>query len=134
MSCQSCKCNKEACNCTGSTGGVRAITFAQLKAHLDDGKDFAIINVLSKEHYADCHIPGSQCLPLQDLKVACTSWDKDKYIAVYCASYLCGASKEAAKMLTELGFKNVWAYEGGTKEWKEKGMPCEGACEMDYLK
>ena len=89
--------------------------------------------MLDSEYYNDCHIAGSTHVPLPELEKACADWDKDKKIVVYCARYECSASKEAAKLLSSLGFTKVCAYEGGTKEWKQKGLPCEGACEMDYL-
>ncbi len=134
MSCATCKCDPGKCQCTGSTGGsIHQMTCDELKAKMDAGEAL-VVNVLDSEHFNDCHIAGTTSVPLEGLKQACADWDKDKKIVVYCASYMCSASKDAAKLLTSEGFTKVCAYEGGTKEWKEKGFPCEGACEMDYLK
>ena len=45
----------------------------------------------------------------------------------------------AAQKLKEMGFENVWAYEGGTAEWYQMGLkaegkyPVEGTCQASYL-
>ena len=96
--------------------------------------DVWVINVLSEEAYNDCHILGSLNVPLKKLKTAAEKWNKEQEIIVYCASYTCPASKEAFKVLKELGFANIWAYEGGMKEWKQKGLDSVGPCVLDYLK
>ena len=157
MSYEKCKCGKEACNCTGSTcgtgasscacgkercscgtgsttgtGDVHQVSCEELQKKMAAG-DVLVVNVLDSEHYNDCHIAGTKHVPLDGLKEACADWDKDKKVVVYCASYMCSASKEAAKLLSSLGFSKVCCYEGGTREWKEKGLPCEGACSMDYV-
>ena len=33
-----------------------------------------------------------------------------------------------------MGFVSVVAYEGGTKEWKQKKFPITGECTLAYLK
>jgi hypothetical protein len=38
-----------------------------------------------------------------------------------------------AKMLRQKGFKHVWAYEGGTAEWKHKGFTVKGPGTEAYL-
>ncbi len=105
-----------------------------------------IVNVLDKILYEDCHIdpsklaiPGKNVVSLNismdDLEeYAKKNWDKENtHLVVYCANYMCTASAESAKMLKDLGFKNVWAYEGGTAEWKHKGYAVVGACTKGYL-
>ncbi len=87
-----------------------------------------VVNVLSKDHYDECHIEGSINAPFDELEKHAQSWDKQKEIVVYCASYICSASKNAYHKLKKMGFTHVHAYEGGTKEWKEKGFPVNGSC------
>ena len=100
-----------------------------------------VVNVLSKETYDDAHIQGSINIPLGEIEDATHDWPKDKHIVVYCASYQCPASKEAAKQLRRAGFTRVYAYEGGTKEWLEKTtegqfpeFPVMGPKEKSYLR
>ncbi len=92
-----------------------------------------IINVLSPEYYNDCHIVGSINVPLEKLKDFAQKLDKETNIVVHCSSYMCKASVEAWKILHELGFKNVWAYEGGINEWYHLGLPVDGMCKQKYL-
>ncbi len=97
---------------------------------------FVIVNVLDKEYFDDCHIKGSVHVPFGDLKeYALQYWDKDNtQIVIHCSNYSCGASFEGYKIVSQLGFKNVWAFEGGTAEAKEAGIPVEGPCSEPYLK
>ncbi|MDR3646582.1 MAG: rhodanese-like domain-containing protein [Candidatus Babeliales bacterium] len=105
-----------------------------------DQPKLVIVNVLDKALYDDCHIKGSVHVPfeefndwvtknLQDNKI-----DINDHIIVYCSNYMCTASGYGAKLLTKLGFKNVWAYEAGVAEWFQKGHSIEGVCQKAYLK
>jgi rhodanese-related sulfurtransferase len=91
-------------------------------------------NVLDKKYYDDCHISGSINIQLNSLEESAKNWDKERELVVYCAHKSCSASREAFKILKKLGFKNVWAYEEGIKDWFQKGYPIEGPCELEYLK
>jgi rhodanese-related sulfurtransferase len=89
-----------------------------------------IVNVLDKKYFDDCRIAGSINISMDDIEqYALDNWDKQKtQIITYCGNYKCLASGEAAVMLKKLGFQKVWAYEGGTAEWKHLGYPIEGQC------
>ncbi len=97
-------------------------------------KDVLVINVLPKPMYEDCRIKGSLSMPLAALTQFSTQIPKDQLIVLYCAHYTCDASRRAWKVLHDLGFTNVKAYEGGMAEWNQKGYPVEGACKESYLK
>lgn len=93
-----------------------------------------VINVLDKDLYDDCHIKGSINVPYENLEKFVQDLDKDSSeIVVYCSNYMCSTSGVAAKQLTQMGFKHVWAYEGGTAEWHQMGLPVEGTCKSSYL-
>jgi len=96
---------------------------------------FVVVNVLDKEFHDDCHIEGSINVPFMELeKYADEHWDKDTtQIVLYCGNYKCTASGYGANMLREQGFKFVWAYEGGTAEWIQKGFSVVGPCKEAYL-
>ncbi|MGE0206851.1 MAG: rhodanese-like domain-containing protein [Candidatus Babeliales bacterium] len=101
-----------------------------------------LVNVLDKKFFDDCALkaPGGKVysvnVSMDDLETyAGKHWDKQKTnIVVYCANYKCTASGESAKILKDLGYNHVWAYEGGTAEWMNKGFPVEGPCKQGYLK
>ena len=92
-----------------------------------------IINVLGAETHHDCHIKNTINAPLSLLAAYVKELPKDTELIVYCASYACPLSRKAWQLLTDLGFTNVYAYEGGINEWHQKGYPCEGPCKKEYL-
>lgn len=94
-----------------------------------------IVNVLDKELHDDCHIRGSINLTMDQVEAhGKNNWDKDAtHVVIYCANYKCTASGASAKLLREMGFKYVWAYEGGTAEWKHLEYPINGSCTQGYL-
>ena len=93
----------------------------------------AVINVLDKELHDDCHIKGSINVPFGEIKDLEKMVDKNATVVTYCTNYMCGASGAARKQLIKMGYKNVYVYEGGTAEWKKKGLPTVGPCKKGYL-
>lgn len=98
-----------------------------------NSKKLLVINVLAKDTYADCRIKGSINVPFDHLATYAKDLSKDQPIVVYCASYVCPVSTHAWRELHKLGFKNIWAYEGGITEWRQKKLPTEGSCKLSYL-
>jgi len=96
-------------------------------------KRLKVLNVLSPEYYNDAHIKNSRNVPLDELKDFAEHTPKDTYIVVYCAHKHCDVSARAWHILHELGFENLFAYEGGMREWYEAGYPTEGPCALPYL-
>lgn len=93
-----------------------------------------VLNVLEKSYYDDCHIAGSINVPFEILEQFARGLDKEHAeIVVYCANYACTASGAACKKLKSMGFKKVFAYEGGTAEWLQLGLPTEGPAQSSYL-
>lgn len=96
-------------------------------------KRLKVINALSPDYYNDAHIKNSRNVPLAELKAFAEHTPKDTYIVVYCAHKNCDVSARAWHILHELGFDNLFAYEGGMREWYEAGYPTEGPCMLPYL-
>ncbi len=108
---------------------METIETEDLKKMMDDDEDFELINVLGREQFEMKHIPGSVNVPVDDDfedKIKEKYPDKDAKIVVYCASKDCQASPKAAKKLEQMGYSNVYDYEGGIKEWEEAGNKTEG--------
>lgn len=87
-------------------------------------KDVFLINVLDKQYADDSSIAGSVNIPFDQMMKMTEAdftkrgWKKDETrLIFYCGNYACGASGATAEMMKEKGFKNVYAYEGGTAEW-----------------
>lgn len=79
-------------------------------------------------------IPGSMNIPLGVLPIKADNelpeamreaqlQDRDQEIVVTCAAG--GQAALGAKMLKDMGFTNVSYVEGGTRGWKEAGLPTE---------
>lgn len=102
--------------------GVKNITYDQFTAIRNSGEKYTLLDVLSSESFKDGHIEGAESFPLETINEAASEerLSKDDNIIVYCGSFQCRASTEAAKKLQSLGY-NVLDYKGGLKEWQEKG-------------
>ena len=116
-----------------ATEPVKEMSVQELLRRLDDPQ-LLIINVLGKRYWEDARIKGSISAPLRILTEESKKWDKEQEIVVYCACRECDASEKAFILLKQLGFTNVWAYEGGIREWWKLGYPCEGPCAEQYLR
>ena len=92
-----------------------------------------VINVLDPYLYEDCHIKNSINVPFEQLEAFAKELDRNTQLVLYCSNYLCTASIFGARLLRKMGFKNVWAYEGGMAEWHQKKMPIEGLAQQSYL-
>lgn len=130
-------CKQEVCACDKKDENGLEITAidAELlqKKMTESASDLVVINVLSEEYYNDCHIKGSINIPLFNLKDKAQALDKNKKIIVYCTNKMCTASSAAFKILKELGFEHVFAYEGGMADWHKRNFPTKGACSLPYL-
>ncbi|MFP3983201.1 MAG: rhodanese-like domain-containing protein [Desulfurivibrionaceae bacterium] len=103
----------------------------QLKEMMAKDKDFLLVNVLLPKQFNQEHIPGSVNIPVNDenfeQKFEEKAESKDRKIVVYCASFDCKASPNAAERLEKLGYKEVYDYQGGIKDWKEASYPVESS-------
>lgn len=88
-----------------------------------------IINVLSEESYRKEHVPGSINVPVENKNfvemVTKKAKDKTSPLVVYCASFKCPASTNAATLLEQNGFTNVIDFKGGMEEWHNLGYKVE---------
>lgn len=86
-----------------------------------------LVDVLKSEDYERLHIKRAVNIPLETIDDSTKErFLRDEPIVVYCTDYQCTASPKAAEKLEELGFRNVYHYQGGKKEWQEAGLPMEG--------
>ena len=103
---------------------VRVISADELKAKIERGDDFRLVNALGAWEFRAKRIPGSE--HFADLKQALDALDPGDEIVVYCSNPACRASH---KMYTELvghGFERVRRFEGGLLAWEDAGYPLEG--------
>jgi len=106
---------------------VQNITREELKAKMDLGESFVLVDALGPDHYASSHLPGAINLPYEFVDEADKVLpDKRAEIVVYCMSTDCSASGEEARELTEMGYENVRHYREGKLDWMRAGLPVEG--------
>lgn len=106
---------------------VKTISTEQLQQRLKQGNSLHLWNVLTDGHFKGEMIPGSRRVPLDTIgrEVSKAQSPKDDEIIVYCGGPTCPQSLQAAQKLTDLGYTNVRAYEGGLEEWKNAGNQLE---------
>jgi rhodanese-related sulfurtransferase len=107
---------------------VTEISRKELKAKMDRGEDFFLVEALSRQHYEMSHLPGAINLPYEFVDDADKVLpDKRAEIVIYCMNEECEASREEAHELEEMGYQNVLHYAGGKEGWIKAGLPVESA-------
>ena len=77
---------------------VTNITREELKAKMDRGEPFVLVDALGPGHYASSHLPGAVSLPYEFVDEAGRVLpDKDAEVVVYCMDEACSASGEEAR-------------------------------------
>ena len=105
---------------------VANISRAELKAKMDRGDDFVLVEALSHAHYASSHLPGAINLPYEFVDDAEKVLpDKDAEIVVYCMNRDCSSSREEARELDEMGYSRVLHFADGKQDWIRAGLPVE---------
>jgi rhodanese-related sulfurtransferase len=95
--------------------------------------ELVIINVLDKAEFDDCHIKGSVNITFDEFEAKVPTFNKNNHYVLYCADSMCMSSGFCAKVLQDAKFDHVWAYEGGMADWYQKGYPCQGPAQLEYL-
>ncbi|OGE82619.1 MAG: hypothetical protein A2846_01360 [Candidatus Doudnabacteria bacterium RIFCSPHIGHO2_01_FULL_49_9] len=104
------------------------ITTDDLKKKIDTKEDFALLEVLGPETFAEFHIPGAKNVPVDDTfegHVVQVVPDKNKTVVVYCRDIECHASAKATRRMEALGYTTLLEYHNGKDGWKAKGLPVE---------
>ncbi|MGV3630984.1 MAG: rhodanese-like domain-containing protein [Bacteroidota bacterium] len=82
-------------------------------------KDIQLIDVRTTKEFDAGHI--GQAVNINyfaaDFKEQLAKLDKEKAVYIYCQGG--GRSSAAAKMMVEMGFRQVFDLEGGYEDWKE---------------
>lgn len=106
---------------------VATISRDELKAKIDHGDRFQLIETLPEEKFREGHLPGAMNMPLAKIPELAPRMlpDKRADIVVYCGSWTCSASEDAALELATKGYSNVRRYVGGKQDWIDAGLPTE---------
>ena len=101
------------------------MTLDELKQRMENPKPFILADARDVESYENAHIPGAIPIPAEEVNRMADLYDRELDVITYCGSYQCPASTMAAKEFMKKGFRHVWDYKGGIKEWAESGNPVE---------
>jgi len=95
-----------------------------VKARLDQGEDFILLDVREPHEVKICTIPGSVSIPVGDLPKRMHELDSARDIVIYCKGEI--RTGQAFRILQQAGFSRLKALEGGIEGWAEEvdpGMP-----------
>jgi rhodanese-related sulfurtransferase len=100
----------------------------ELRAKIENGEEFVLVDALAPMSYARSHLPGAINLPLEwvDDRASRRIPEPDTEIVVYCIDAACGSSVLVAERLRSLGYTNVRHYLEGKADWTAAGLPLEG--------
>ncbi|MCZ8020528.1 MAG: rhodanese-like domain-containing protein [Cyclobacteriaceae bacterium] len=88
-------------------------------------KKGVLLDVRMPEEFTAGHLPGAMLLDYYNdtFEKSAAQLDKTKPVFVYCKTG--GRSSSAAKILRDLGFREVYDLNGGITAWKNAGKPVE---------
>ncbi|MBI2654388.1 rhodanese-like domain-containing protein [Candidatus Woesearchaeota archaeon] len=105
---------------------IKFIAIEQLLEMIENKENFKLVEVLKEEGYKEGHIPGAINIPVDNLKeMAPKQLEKTDAIVVYCASYQCHASTNAARILLDMGYNKVLDFKASKKGWVDAGFELE---------
>ena len=109
-------CSK--CNFSPTPGSADislSISVQDLKSKLDHGEKILLVDVRQQDEHDYAKITGSFLLPLHELPEKFDSLSRESPIVVYCHHGV--RELNAARFLSQKGFKNVRNLEGGIHNW-----------------
>lgn len=95
----------------------------EVKAKLDRGEKFLLVDVREESEYAKDHLPGATHLGkgIIERDIEERVPDPKTPIVVYCGGGY--RSALAADNLQKMGYTNVLSMDGGIRGWRQKGYP-----------
>ena len=95
----------------------------EVKAKLDGGEKFLLVDVREESEYAKDHLPGATHLGkgIIERDIEERVPDPKTPIVLYCGGGY--RSALAADNLQKMGYTNVLSMDGGIRGWREKGYP-----------
>ncbi len=93
----------------------------EVKAKLDRGDPFVLIDVREPHEYQICRIPSAKLIPLGDLPKRVNELDSADEIVAHCKSGV--RSAKAVEFLKQAGFRKVRNMKGGILAWSDKVDP-----------
>ncbi len=93
----------------------------EVKAKMDRGDRFVLIDVREPHEFQICRIPNSRLIPLGDLPKRVNELDTADEIIAHCKTGM--RSAKAVDFLRKAGFRKVRNLRGGIQAWSDKVDP-----------
>jgi rhodanese-related sulfurtransferase len=102
---------------------VREISIDDVKARLDRGDKFVLVDVREDSEYAQDHLPGAIHLGkgVIERDIEERAPELGTPLVLYCGGGY--RSALAADNLQKMGYTNVLSMDGGIRGWREKHFP-----------
>lgn len=102
---------------------VRELNVDEVKAKLDRGEKFLLVDVREESEYAKDHLPNAIHLGkgIIERDIEERAPDTSAPLILYCGGGF--RSALAADNLQKMGYTNVISMDGGIRVWREKGFP-----------
>ncbi len=96
-------------------GGRKLLIPAELQERLNNGEEVRIIDTRVAKQYEEAHIEGAINIPLEQLRAALDSLNKESVTFTYCNKGVTGNA--AQNILLNHGFEQVYNLSGGYKNY-----------------
>jgi rhodanese-related sulfurtransferase len=102
---------------------VREVTVADVKAMMDRGEKFVLVDVREESEFARDHLPGAIHLGkgVIERDIEQRVPDTAAPLVLYCGGGY--RSALAADNLQKMGYTSVLSMDGGIRDWREKQYP-----------
>jgi rhodanese-related sulfurtransferase len=102
---------------------VREVDVHRVKAMLDRGEDFDLIDVREESEFAAGHLPRAVHLGkgVIERDIETRVPDLGRPLVLYCGGGY--RSALAADAIQKMGYRNVISMDGGFRGWREAGYP-----------
>jgi molybdopterin/thiamine biosynthesis adenylyltransferase/rhodanese-related sulfurtransferase len=109
---------------------IRTVSLEEMRRRMDAREDYTLVDVREKDEVRQGFIPGAVFLPRGFLEMQAEQKlpNKDAKIIVYCAGGT--RSAFAAKVLADMGYRNVESANPGFVRWKDTGNPVDRPAEL----
>lgn len=105
----------------GEEAEIPEMSPQELKRRMDSGEPFELIDVREPFEYEIARIDGAKLIPLGEISERLDELSGEQPIVVHCHSGK--RSAQAARLLQQHGFANVYNLEGGIDAWSDQIDP-----------
>ncbi len=104
---------------------VRETNVEEVKARMDRGEKFVLVDVREDNEFVKDHLPGAVHLSkgIIERDIEKRYPDLNTEMVLYCGGGF--RSAMAADNLQKMGYRNVISMDGGVRGWREKSYPME---------